>query len=627
MSTLSSLGVRFKDTLQNLVSRLGTERDKGYHSTYIFNPLTDDELLNAYRGAWLPRKIVDIPANDACRAWRSWQTEDDSVEQLEEEERKHNLVGKVHEAMIAARLFGGAAIYIGTGDSDPSLPLNPESKGKDSIKFLTVLNKVDLAPGDISQDPEVETFRQPEFYTLSSFANQMRIHPSRLVIFRGNRVPGGLVSGIEQGWGDSILQAIIDEVKKADAGSGNLSSLLFEAKTDVIRVPDLMSNMADEEYKNRLMERFTLAATAKGINGMLLLDKEEEWQQKTLTFNGLPDTVMTLLQIVSGAADIPVTRLLGQSPAGLNATGESDIRNYYDRISSMQEMDLDPAMMVLNEMLIRSALGKRDPSIYHSWRSLWQITKKEFAEIADKLATSIKTLDDTGLFPQEALANSAMAMLLENDILQGLDQEVEDAGGFDFPTPEEEAQQAASIAAIQAKALNPQPQKALPPPKTNDASIDDAAPRTLYISRKVVNSAAIRSWAKAQGFRNIKNDLHVTIAFSRVPVDWMRVGEAWSAELKINPGGPRMVDAMGPNGEIAALLFYSSELRYRHGRIIRSGASWDWPEYQPHISIGDFPLGNRDPFSIEPYQGEIILGPEIFEEIDPAKMDTPATKE
>ena len=113
-----------------------------------------------------------------------------------------------------------------------------------------------------------------------------------------------------------------------------------------------------------------LAATAKGVKGDLFLDKEEEFEQKTAIFGTFPEVLMAFLQIVSGAADIPAARLLGQSPAGMNATGESDLRNYYDRLQAMQEVEMTPAMMRLDECIIRSGTGLRDDDIYYEWAPL-----------------------------------------------------------------------------------------------------------------------------------------------------------------------------------------------------------------------------------------------------------------
>lgn len=145
--------------------------------------------------------------------------------------------------------------------------------------------------------------------------------------------------------------------------------------------------------------------------------------------------------------------------------------------------------------------------------------------------------------------------------------------------------------------------------------VGDARPRTLYVSRPVTNAADIIAWAKAQGFETTltADDLHVTIAYSRRPVDWIAVGES-AARVEIQPGGPRLVEPLGDKGAVV-LLFSSWELGWRHGQIREAGASWDWPEYQPHITLS-YRAGGLDLETVEPYRGRIILGPERFEELD-----------
>ena len=114
----------------------------------------------------------------------------------------------------------------------------------------------------------------------------------------------------------------------------------------------------------------------------VVLDGEEEWQRIGVDFNGMPEILQMYLQIAAGAADIPVTRFVGMSPAGLNATGESDLANYYDRIHSDQELRLTPALEKLDIAIQRSALGKFDPDIFYEWNSLWQMTDEAKAAIA-----------------------------------------------------------------------------------------------------------------------------------------------------------------------------------------------------------------------------------------------------
>ncbi|MGS0941044.1 DUF1073 domain-containing protein [Pseudomonas luteola] len=422
------------DKLVNLVSNMGTGRDKSASSTYAPVFMTDEQAIHAYRGSWMARKTIDIPAYDSTRKWRGWQADKDQIGLIEAEEKRLGIKHKLLEAQIKARLFGGAAVFIGTGERDTSQPLNPERIGKGGIKYLSVMTRRQLSPTEIEQDVQSEYFGRPKAYRLQNSA--IDIHPSRLIIFVGAKLPDQeLVTGNEYGWGDSVLTAILESVKQADATMANVASMVFEAKVDVIRIPGFMDGLADKQYEKLVLERLSLAATAKGINGTLLLDKEEEYETKTANFGTLPDIMDRFLQQVCAASDIPATRYLSQAPAGMNASGESDLANYYDRIQSSQELDLSPAMAVFDECLIRSALGSRPAEIYYTWRLLWQIKATDKATIGKTTADMIKVLTDTKLFPEEALSQAAQTMLVEQDVVPGLETAMAD---YQTSSPDEE---------------------------------------------------------------------------------------------------------------------------------------------------------------------------------------------
>ncbi|MDT4859740.1 hypothetical protein FQZ97_942640 [compost metagenome] len=182
---------------------------------------------------------------------------------------------------------------------------------------------------------------------------------------------------------------------------------------------------------------------------------------------------------------------------------------------------------------------------------------------------------------------------MENSVLPGLESALEEFGS-ELPEQEEEE-------------------------SGTGTKLADAAARTLYVSRKVLNADAIIAWAKGQGFDTTvpAEDMHVTVAYSKTPVDWMAVAQAWTQKpngnLTCSAGGPRLVEQFGEGAIV--LLFNNTELSWRHQDILDAGASWDWPEYQPHITFTYSP-GSIDLDQVEPYRGVIELGPEIFEEVE-----------
>lgn len=594
--------LRANDSLRSMVAGLGDPfRDKMATASYGLQYIDDYQLAAIYKSNWLGKKIVDIPAMDAIRKGRDWQAEQDQIEAIEAEQNRLGFWHKLLEVKVKARLWGGAALFIGTGEQDLMQPLNVEGTKKSGIKYLTVLSRRDVTAGPIEQNVLSEFYGKPAYYEVTGKASMVRIHPSRFAVFIGEPHGDNLLNfGVNAGWGDSIIESVYSAMKNADATAANIASLVFEANVDVFRIPEFMNGLADPEYRSRLLERFSLAATAKGINRALVLDKEEEYDRKTISFATLPEVMQSFLQMAAGAADIPVTRLLGQSPAGMSSTGESDMNNYYDRISSIQTLEVTPAIYRLDECLIRSALGRRPKEVFYEWSPLKQMTEKEQAEIGKMNAETAKTLADTGIFTPVELRTVVTNQLVESSFYPGLDQAVADTdakGEFDLGQDDETDE--------------PDDQQ------QNRQQANDAAPRSLYIRRDVVNAADIRRWAKAQGFPTVQDGLHVTVMHTRTPMDWIKVGDDyWQGEptVTIPEGGPRLMERFGESAIV--LQFASSRLTWRHEDIKRMGAETDYPEYQPHITITwEMPEG-MDLSKVEPYRGEIILGPEIFEEVN-----------
>ena len=428
------------DTLRSLVSGMGTDRDKLFGAAYTTQFLTDEQLFAAYRSNWMPAKVVNIPAEDSVAEGRDWQAEQDQIELIEAEEQRLGFWPKLLEAQIKARLWGGAAIYIGTSESDLSSPLNFERLGKGELRYLAVLSRREVVAGELDQDPISETFNKPRYYEVNGTTSITRIHPSRFVILVGHpHVDPLLAVGSCHGWGDSVLERVYSAIKNADATAANIASLVFEANVDVFGVPDMMSNLADTGYERRLLERFNLAATSKGINKAIIRDAAEEYDRKQINFSTLPDVLQKFLEVAAGASDIPLTRFLGTAPSGLGSNGDHSMKMYHKRIAAQQKLMVKPALYRLDECLIRSALGTRPPEIFYNWAPLDQLGEKEHAEVGKIQAETTEIYGRTGIFTGEELRKGAANQIVENGIYPGFDQVIEETGDdFDLGEDDEE---------------------------------------------------------------------------------------------------------------------------------------------------------------------------------------------
>jgi uncharacterized protein len=428
MGVLQKIG----DGLANVVANLGTNRDKAAHTQYVDASLSSHDLLTIYRNTWLAGAIVDYPAEDATRKWRSWRAKKDQITAIEKVEKKLRVKKRVQEALVAARLYGGSAIYINTGDSQQDKPLQAGSE----IRSLVVLTRNHLTPESIVRDIDSEYYGGPEYFTLTTNnkAQQVRIHISRLAIFKGAPIPDDLsLSDANRFWGDSVLQKTIDTVKQTDSTMANIASLVFEAKVDVFKFNGYAEMLADDANDAAVTRRLSAQAAMKGINGAVVIDAEDDYQQKNASFSGLPDVALKFMEVVSGGSRIPISRLFGRSVAGLSGSGDGDERVYYDRINHEQTDDIQPAIELLDECIIWQALDSRPEDVFYEWRPLRQLTETERAEIFSKTATAARSIAGTNagaLIPMDALSDSLVNELTEQGVLPGLDQAIEKYGSL-----------------------------------------------------------------------------------------------------------------------------------------------------------------------------------------------------
>lgn len=367
-----------RDGLENFVAGLGTDRDKRSFTSYgLPRTLTRQDLENMYRGSWLPKKIVNCVADDMTREWRNVMfdddndTKDESQKAFEATERQFAVPSKVNECLRWARLYGGSLLVIGTNDSaDPSKPLDVSRLGKGCLRYLHVLDRWRVSAGPLNRDLNSPNLGLPDYYLLAE--SSVQIHHTRVLRFNGQKLP--YFAWMQNAmWDDSELQHVYESLLNCDSTSAGIASMIFEANVDVIKVAQLNELLATRDGEQLLNKRFGLAAMMKSFNRTLLLGGEEEYDKKSNNFAGLKDIMQAFQVDVSGAADIPVTRLFGQSAAGLNATGDGDIRNYYDKVSGEQENQLRPKLEYLDEILCRHTFGAVPDDFRFEFSTLWQM--------------------------------------------------------------------------------------------------------------------------------------------------------------------------------------------------------------------------------------------------------------
>jgi len=399
-----------QDSFQNFISQVGIgTNNQSSGSTYGFNPLSRNRLLLEwmYRGSWLVQQIVDAPADDMTREGIDILGETDAGKIADFNSAWSDL--GIWEGLRSvtkwARLYGGALGYIMIDGQDPETPLRTSTIGKDQFKGLMVLDRWMVNPSfsDVVTDfgPDIG---KPKFYRTVTDAQgieQMHIHYSRVIRLEGIELPY-YQRLAENGWGLSVMEPVYDRLVAFDSTTQGAAQLVYKAHLRTVRVKRLREVIAagGPAYQS-LLKMFEMVRMMQTNEGLTVLDADDEFDAHQYTFAGLSDVLLMFSEQLSGASQIPLVRLFGQAPAGLNSTGESDWRNYYDGIRAKQRSQLGRPVKLLMNVSHRSFFGKDAPDDFDfKFRPLYVLNDQERGELAERVAAAVGAVADSGIIDQ-----------------------------------------------------------------------------------------------------------------------------------------------------------------------------------------------------------------------------------
>lgn len=389
---------RFADGVSNPLLRIGTGTLNTFAATTYrpeFVTMSRQLLEWAYQSSWLCGLAVDIVAEDMTREGIELKLDDPSVaDQINAGIDDYGVMESLCEAIKWARLYGGsiAVILIDGQRVDEPLTKVPV----DSFRGLMVLDRWQL--DSINLDPVQELgrdFGKPDFYRVIAKNCEVdfgtdRIHHSRVIRLEGRKLPFYLRQSY-QGWGASVIEPLWNRVKGFDLATEGVTQLLSKAYLRYYKVKDLRDILTNSLAREGFMKQMDVIREFQNAEGLTIGDTEDDFQTLTYTFTGIPEVMLQLGQQISGALGIPLVRLFGQSPAGLSATGESDIRMYYDSIKKQQRSMLRSGVKKILDVIYMSCTGRSVPAdLSFDFRSLWQMSHRDKAEVCQMSFASIR---------------------------------------------------------------------------------------------------------------------------------------------------------------------------------------------------------------------------------------------
>lgn len=330
------------DSLFNALTGFGGLGDKGAASrpNLWVQDLTMPELEALWRHNGIARRIVSLLPREATR--RGWDVPDITTE--DDDLKIHE---RVRQAMTWARLWGGSILLPVTEDDIPMgyrnrpgdwlmQPLEIDRIGK--VHALQVFDAFDAQPGPICKDIRSPQFRQPEWWTITTEGSYFSVHASRVLHFRGAERPPSRrgLSPVTPMPDDPVLQSIWDEVRRLGDTMAGGAVLAAEIRESVLRIGNL-DKVAVGDQAAALEERAKFIAKAKGLLNMVILGKEDAYENRSnppTGFRELSDAAKSMLAAVVGW---PIIVLFGDTPAGFSTDGASGWQTFNRLVANEQE--------------------------------------------------------------------------------------------------------------------------------------------------------------------------------------------------------------------------------------------------------------------------------------------------
>lgn len=282
-------------------------------------------------------------------------------------------------AACLGRLMGGAGVYVGYADGGADLTLPPREGAE--VAFLEVFHRYELTAVESSRvrDTSDPQYGRPQVWTVTGQNRTgLTFHTSRMVTFPGQPRADDFeaTAAVDRDWWDSILQSIWEDAQRYGVFWQAVSHLMQISSVGVLSISGLIDMIASQNQADA-EARIDLLNEALSLTRLLLLDasKNESYKREAVSFADVPGLLQELQLATAGAVDMPVTKLFGRAPAGMNATGDSDVRGWYDSVDTWRERVLKPRA----EDLIGRCERRSDVEI--EWPPLWEPTEKECAEV------------------------------------------------------------------------------------------------------------------------------------------------------------------------------------------------------------------------------------------------------
>ena len=357
------------------------------------------------------RVVSETIAGEMTRKWIKFQAvgdidKNDKIKELEDEFNRLRVQDNFRRIAEQDGFFGRAHLYIDLGDGtdreELKIPIgngqNDLSKlkvKKGSLKALRPVEAVWSYPNNYnSYDPLDGAWYKPTHW----FVMGKELHVSRFLTFVGREVPDLLKPAYSFG-GLSLSQMIKPYVDNWLYIRQSVSDLV-----NAFSVMGLKTNLSETLTPGgeQLFNRIALFNLTRNNKGMMLIDNDtEEFFNVAVPLGTLDALQAQAQEHMAAIARIPLVKLLGIEPAGLNASSEGEIRTFYDSILEYQTSFFTPHLTTVMHFAMLNIWGEVDEEITFEYEQLWSLDEKAEAEVREIDARTGQIHIDTGVISPE----------------------------------------------------------------------------------------------------------------------------------------------------------------------------------------------------------------------------------
>lgn len=574
---------------------------------YLRNPMANRIVHSFPRATWRKPPVIRDEAGNSpivgdkeySRFCEAWDTLSNTHRVLHHIERADRLSGIGQFGLLVMGFRDGLRMD------------QPLEDGPAPLLYLQAYAETNITINEYDQDVKSPRFGKPLIYTVqtgnlngdkSSQRRSVRIHYTRCI---------HLAEFLDEddNYGTPRLVPLYNHLMDLEKVVGSSAETFWlNARPGLGLFADAEAQISEEQIADMKTQANEFEHQLRRI---IAMQGVTATQFQALVADPKPN-IETLLDLIAGGAGIPKRILIGSERGELSSS--QDENNWAARIDERRKNFGTPCILqpLVTKLIVTGNLPEPDEDWWVEWPEASALGPEAEANIAFTKSNTLRNYMQTPGAELIVAPNEFRETFLGLEPTPENTLTVEDEALFDEVPASEPVEEDESVPVGMKDNAKGRALRQLIGLK------DNAKPRTLYVRRDVVNKKDIFAWAKLCGFKGIEKDLHVTLVYSKKPVDWFKMPEAYGlggGEVKIE-GGPRQLEVWGQRGKRCVVLLISSEtLKWRNDQFRRAGCSSDYADYQAHITITYKDAEDFDLSTCEAYQGDIILGEEVWEEI------------